>query len=161
MGGKLTAKSAKIAKTGWGGIRGGIKIFFMSSSPGGLNSKMNSAATASSRSLRSLRLTKSTENAPKLRIQRLGLVPYAEGLELQKELVEKRRAGTIPDQLLLLEHPHVITLGSSGQAEHVLAGADERRLLGIEMFETGRGGNVTYHGPGQLVGYPIDRKSVV
>ncbi len=69
--------------------------------------------------------------------------------------MEERRAGAIPDQLLLLEHPHVITLGTSAHAENVLLDADQRRLLGIELYETGRGGDVTYHGPGQLVGYPI------
>jgi lipoyl(octanoyl) transferase len=88
-------------------------------------------------------------------VRRLGSVPYAAGLELQQALVRDRRSGEIADTLLLLEHPHVITLGSDARAAHVLAGEDERRLLGIEMFETGRGGDVTYHGPGQLVGYPI------
>jgi len=85
----------------------------------------------------------------------LGVVPYADGLSMQARLVAERRAGEVPDQLLLLEHPHVITLGSSGHAEHVLLDEEERRRLGIELFETGRGGDVTYHGPGQLVGYPI------
>jgi lipoyl(octanoyl) transferase len=86
---------------------------------------------------------------------RLGTVPYARGLEMQARLVDARRAGRIEDRLLLLEHPHVITLGSSAQEEHVLADSARRRQLGIELFETGRGGDVTYHGPGQLVGYPI------
>jgi lipoyl(octanoyl) transferase len=90
-----------------------------------------------------------------LEVKPLGLVPYSEGLELQAELVKRRRAGEIPDQLLLLEHPHVITLGTGAHADHILVGEAERRLLGIELFETGRGGDVTYHGPGQLVGYPI------
>lgn len=85
----------------------------------------------------------------------LGLVPYGVGLRLQNELVRLRRAGQVEDQLLLLEHPHVITLGTSAQPEHVLLDGAERRLLGLELFETGRGGDVTYHGPGQLVGYPI------
>lgn len=74
---------------------------------------------------------------------------------MQAELVERRRAGIIPDQLLLLEHPHVITLGGSSHAEHVLADETTRRRLGIQLVDTGRGGDVTYHGPGQLVGYPI------
>jgi lipoyl(octanoyl) transferase len=82
-------------------------------------------------------------------------VPYAEALALQQELVGRRRAGEVPDTLLLLEHPHVITLGTSSHAEHVVFDEAERARLGIELFETGRGGDVTYHGPGQLVGYPI------
>lgn len=88
-------------------------------------------------------------------IRRLGTVPYADALTLQADLVKRRRDGEIRDQLLLLEHPHVITLGTSSAAEHVLLADEERALLGIELFETGRGGDVTYHGPGQLVGYPI------
>ena len=100
-----------------------------------------------------------------LEVRRLGRVPYGEGLALQEELVEARRAGTIPDTLLLLEHPHVITLGSSSSWAHVVSDDAERALLDIELFETGRGGDVTYHGPGQLVGYPIldlkpDRKDL-
>ncbi|HEU4451745.1 MAG TPA: lipoyl(octanoyl) transferase LipB, partial [Longimicrobium sp.] len=90
-----------------------------------------------------------------LDVRRLGLVPYAAALALQAELVRRRRAGEIPDTLLLLEHPHVITLGSGSHPEHVLLDAGERAGRGIELFETGRGGDVTYHGPGQLVGYPI------
>lgn len=100
-----------------------------------------------------------------LEFQHLGSVPYAEALRLQAELVERRRLGRIPDQLLLLEHPHVITLGTSAHEQNVLVDEADRRLLGIELFETGRGGDVTYHGPGQLVGYPIldlkpDRKDL-
>jgi lipoyl(octanoyl) transferase len=90
-----------------------------------------------------------------LAVRRLGTVSYQEGLALQERLVRERRAELIPDTLLLLEHPHVITLGSSSDRAHVLAGAEERAERGIELFETGRGGDVTYHGPGQLVGYPI------
>jgi len=85
----------------------------------------------------------------------LGRVPYAEALALQDALVRRRRLGETADVLLLLEHPHVITLGTASSSEHVLLGREERELLGIELFETGRGGDVTYHGPGQLVGYPI------
>src|SRR5690606_33842365 len=84
----------------------------------------------------------------------LGTVPYAEGLELQQELVGRRRAGDIDDTLLLLEHPHVITLGTSSHASNVLLDEAQRAANAIELFETGRGGDVTYHGPGQLVGYP-------
>lgn len=88
-------------------------------------------------------------------IERLGIIPYAEALELQQQLVARRRAGELPDTLLLLEHPHVITLGTSAVRDNILIGEAEERLLGIEVFDTGRGGDVTYHGPGQLVGYPI------
>jgi lipoyl(octanoyl) transferase len=90
-----------------------------------------------------------------LRVRSLGTVPYADALRLQGELVPAVREGREPDTLLLLEHPHVITLGSGSRPEHVLVGADERARLGVELFEAGRGGDVTYHGPGQLVGYPV------
>jgi lipoyl(octanoyl) transferase len=90
-----------------------------------------------------------------LDVRRLGLIAYADALALQAELVAARRAGEIPDTLLLLEHPHVITLGSGSHEENVLVSAEERAERGIELFETGRGGDVTYHGPGQLVGYPV------
>jgi lipoyl(octanoyl) transferase len=100
-----------------------------------------------------------------LQVKRLGVVPYDEALALQDELVRRRRGSEIPDQLLLLEHPHVITLGSGAHVEHVLADAARRETLGISLERTGRGGDVTYHGPGQLVGYPIldlnpDRKDI-
>jgi len=85
----------------------------------------------------------------------IGTIAYADGLALQDDLVRLRRSDEIPDQLLLLQHPHVITLGTSARSEHVLVDDTQRQLLGIELFETGRGGDVTYHGPGQLVGYPI------
>jgi lipoyl(octanoyl) transferase len=92
-----------------------------------------------------------------LEVHRLGLVPYAEGLELQARLVKRRKAGEIPDQLLLLEHPAVITLGvkTKNDRSHVLATPEALEAHGVDLFETGRGGDVTYHGPGQLVGYPI------
>jgi lipoyl(octanoyl) transferase len=95
-----------------------------------------------------------TDRRP-LEVRRLGLVPYGDALELQNDLVRRRREGEIPDTLLLLEHPHVITLGSGAHAENVLVTPEQRARRGIELFETGRGGDVTYHGPGQLVGYPI------
>ncbi|HEX2206963.1 MAG TPA: lipoyl(octanoyl) transferase LipB [Longimicrobium sp.] len=97
----------------------------------------------------------STTEKRALDVRRLGRIAYGEALEMQAELVRQRRAGEIPDTLLLLEHPHVITLGSGSHDEHVLVSAEERAERGIELFETGRGGDVTYHGPGQLVGYPI------
>jgi lipoyl(octanoyl) transferase len=89
-------------------------------------------------------------------VRRLGVVAYAEALELQKALVEDRRAGRIPDLLLLLQHPPVITLGVRRTSRTNIV-ASEARLaeLGVEISESGRGGDVTYHGPGQLVGYPI------
>jgi len=92
-----------------------------------------------------------------LEIRRLGVVAYADGLELQRELVERRKAGEIPDQLLLLEHPPVITLGvkTRNDRTHVVATPQTLEEEGVEVFESGRGGDVTYHGPGQLVGYPI------
>lgn len=91
----------------------------------------------------------------RLDVRRLGLVAYADALQLQKELVDQRRRADIPDTLLLLEHPHVITLGTSSSSSNILLDDAQRALLGIELYETGRGGDVTYHGPGQLVGYPI------
>jgi lipoyl(octanoyl) transferase len=92
-----------------------------------------------------------------LEIRRLGLVDYGEALELQRQLVEERRADRIPDTLLLLQHPPVITLGvkARGGRRHVLASPESLRASGVAMYDTGRGGDVTYHGPGQLVGYPI------
>jgi len=92
---------------------------------------------------------------PRLDVRRLGVVAYGEALRLQSQLVAQRRAGDIPDTLLLLEHPHVITMGSSADAADVLVDPSTRERLGIEVFEVGRGGGVTYHGPGQLVAYPI------
>lgn len=92
-----------------------------------------------------------------LEVTRPGRVEYARALDLQADLVRRRAAGEIPDQLLLLEHPHVLTLGSSAHRDHVLASDDQLRERGIDLFEAGRGGDVTYHGPGQLVGYPILR----
>jgi lipoyl(octanoyl) transferase len=92
-----------------------------------------------------------------LDVRRLGVVPYAEALDLQRSLVEDRRAGRIPDTLLLLEHPHVLTLGVRGDGgrSHILATSDALAARGVQVYETGRGGDITYHGPGQLVGYPI------
>jgi lipoyl(octanoyl) transferase len=93
----------------------------------------------------------------RLVVRRAGLVPYAEALALQRQLVEQRRAGHIGDVLLLVQHPHVLTLGVKGDGgrSHVLASSQLLADRGIEIHEAGRGGNITYHGPGQLVGYPI------
>jgi len=85
----------------------------------------------------------------------LGLMGYAEACQLQKRLVAARKAGSIEDVLLFCEHPHVITLGRSGNRSNLLAGDSILRQKGIEYFETSRGGDITYHGPGQVVGYPI------
>jgi lipoyl(octanoyl) transferase len=85
----------------------------------------------------------------------LGRVPYAAASELQRLLVASRKAGTTPDLLLLCEHPHVITLGRNGKPEHLLAGSGLLRQMNVEFATTDRGGDITYHGPGQIVGYPI------
>ncbi|HEX7118580.1 MAG TPA: lipoyl(octanoyl) transferase LipB [Longimicrobiales bacterium] len=116
---------------------------------------MNEASSGMARTRRARRGAAPATAPRALDVKWLGVVPYAMALKLQDELVRMRREGEIHDRLLLLEHPHVITLGRSAHDEHVLVGEEERRLLGIELFETGRGGDVTYHGPGQLVGYPI------
>jgi len=85
----------------------------------------------------------------------LGLIAYAEAWELQKRLVAARKASLIEDVLLFCEHPHVITQGRSGNRANLLAGENVLRQKGVEYFETTRGGDITYHGPGQIVGYPI------
>jgi lipoate-protein ligase B len=86
----------------------------------------------------------------------LGRVPYAEALELQRNLARDRISGAIPqDVLLLLEHHPVVTLGRSSKDKHLLASAEFLATQGVELFEVERGGDVTFHGPGQLVGYPI------
>lgn len=102
-----------------------------------------------------------------LSVQRLGTISYEDGLALQARLVEERRSGAIPDTLLLLEHPPVITLGVKTRRgpNHIVASDETLANEGVTVHETGRGGDVTYHGPGQLVGYPIldlapDRKDV-
>ena len=92
-----------------------------------------------------------------LEVRRLGVVPYADALATQRALVEERKAGRVDDLLLLLQHPPVITLGVRGDGGRTNIVARPERLaeLGIDVLETGRGGDVTYHGPGQIVGYPI------
>ena len=92
-----------------------------------------------------------------LEVRRLGTVPYAAAGDMQRALVEKRRAGRVPDLLLLLEHPHVITFGVKLEAarSHLIATPGLLAARQVEVHESGRGGDITYHGPGQIVGYPI------
>lgn len=85
----------------------------------------------------------------------LGLVPYAEACDFQLKLVQSRKAGAIPDALLLCEHPHVITLGRNGRREHLLASDNSLAQMNVGFHLSDRGGDITYHGPGQIVGYPI------
>ncbi len=88
-------------------------------------------------------------------VEQLGLVDYRAGLRFQRERVALRKAETIPDTLLLLEHPHVYTFGRNARREHLLISKERLAAIGAQVFETDRGGDITYHGPGQLVGYPI------
>ena len=102
---------------------------------------------------------------PGLAVHRLGRVRYADGLALQERLVALRQAGALPDTLLLLEHDPVFTLGRNALRGNVLIPDEELRRRGFDVHEAGRGGDVTYHGPGQAVGYPIlllgpDRRDV-
>jgi lipoate-protein ligase B len=85
----------------------------------------------------------------------LGLVPYGPASDLQARLVKARQQGLIPDVLLLCEHPHVITLGRNGKREHLRAGERLLTQMNVEFHSSNRGGDITYHGPGQIVGYPI------
>jgi len=85
----------------------------------------------------------------------LGRVRYADAFALQQQLVEQRKRGDIPDQLLIVEHPHVVTMGRNGHDENLLAQPELLERAGVEFHRTDRGGDVTYHGPGQVVGYPI------
>jgi len=85
----------------------------------------------------------------------LGLMAYAEAWALQRRVVAARKAGAIEDVLLLCEHPHVITQGRSGKRENLLASEHVLKQKGVEFHATDRGGDITYHGPGQIVGYPI------
>ena len=90
-----------------------------------------------------------------LEVRDLGRVGYRAAFALQQEFVEKRKRGEIADQLLILEHPHVITMGRNGHDENLLASLEVLARAGIDFERTDRGGDVTYHGPGQIVGYPI------
>jgi lipoyl(octanoyl) transferase len=85
----------------------------------------------------------------------LGRMRYADALQVQGNLVEERKRGAGQDTLLFVEHPHVITVGRNGKPQHLLASPEILGRTGIEFFETDRGGDMTYHGPGQIVGYPI------
>jgi lipoyl(octanoyl) transferase len=96
------------------------------------------------------------EVTPVLRIQELGVVPYSAALELQREMARERIAGTLAhDTLILVEHPPVITIGRSRGTRHLIASPELLAARGVEVAEVERGGDVTFHGPGQLVGYPI------
>lgn len=88
-------------------------------------------------------------------VRDLGRIGYAEAFEIQQRLVSERKAGHISDQFLIVEHPHVITLGRNGHMSNLLASEEILRRAGIEFHQTDRGGDITYHGPGQVVGYPI------
>ena len=85
----------------------------------------------------------------------LGRMRYADAFALQQQLVERRKRGEISDQLLIVEHPHVVTMGRNGHDENLLAQPELLERAGVEFHRTDRGGDVTYHGPGQIVGYPI------
>jgi lipoyl(octanoyl) transferase len=88
-------------------------------------------------------------------VRRLGQVPYDGAWALQNRVADERRAGLVPDTLILLEHPHTYTIGRSGTRDHVFLNEEEMTARGITCLDVDRGGDVTYHGPGQLVGYPI------
>ncbi len=92
---------------------------------------------------------------PPVQWHRLGRVEYGDGLELQRQFQEARRASLVPDTLLLLEHPPVLTLGRGAHETNIITPKAQLDALGVETFETDRGGDVTYHGPGQIVGYPL------
>jgi lipoyl(octanoyl) transferase len=91
----------------------------------------------------------------------LGLIGYAEAYALQRRIVAARKAEAIEDVFLLCEHPHVITQGRNGKREHLLVSEHVLRQKGVEFYESSRGGDITYHGPGQVVGYPIVNLSAI
>jgi len=92
---------------------------------------------------------------PNCEVRELGRIEYGKAFELQQRLVEQRKQGLIADQFLLLEHPHTITLGRNGRLENLLGSEPALRSAGISFHASDRGGDITYHGPGQVVGYPI------
>lgn len=103
--------------------------------------------------------------ARELHVERLGRIRYADAMALMEARVQARMAGEAPDTLFLLEHEHVLTLGRRADKANIVASPELLAARGVEVFETGRGGDVTYHGPGQIVGYPVidlapDRKDV-
>ncbi len=91
----------------------------------------------------------------KCEVRDLGRIEYGAAFRLQQKLVEERKQGLIPDQFLIVEHPHTITLGRNGRMENLLAGDEALRRAGVSFHQCDRGGDITYHGPGQVVGYPI------
>jgi lipoate-protein ligase B len=99
--------------------------------------------------------TNTSTNTKALRVRDLGLLRWDLAWEQQGSCVELRKSGAISDQLLIVEHPHVVTMGRNGHRENLLARPEVLARAGISFFETDRGGDVTYHGPGQIVGYPI------
>jgi lipoyl(octanoyl) transferase len=94
-------------------------------------------------------------SAHSCQVRDLGRIGYAEAFELQRTKVDQRKRGEISDQLLIVEHPHVVTMGRNGHDTNVLASPELLERAGIQFHRTDRGGDVTYHGPGQIVGYPI------
>src|SRR5579864_5542678 len=96
-----------------------------------------------------------SRSLPRVRVSWLGSVPYREAWDLQAELVRELREGTGEDTLLLLEHPHVFTMGKAASEKHLLWDEPERQRREVDVVWSDRGGEATYHGPGQLVGYPV------
>lgn len=90
-----------------------------------------------------------------LEVQRLGRIGFGEAYAMQRQLVDQRKQSLIPDQFLLLEHPHTVTMGRNGHTENVLASPEVLERTGIAFHQTDRGGDVTYHGPGQIIGYAV------
>jgi lipoyl(octanoyl) transferase len=97
------------------------------------------------------------ERQPRLEVRRLGRMPYGEAVRLQQTLVADRRAGRLPDLLLLLQHPHIVTVGVSARKSlsNLRVSRPVLQAMGVELHDAPRGGDITYHGPGQVVGYPI------
>src|SRR5262245_49279489 len=107
------------------------------------------------RSGKPLTLCTDSQSMRNCEVSDCGRLGYTEAFALQRDLVDRRKRGEIPDQLLFVEHPHVITLGRNGHLENLLASKEILSRTGIDFQETDRGGDITYHGPGQIVGYPV------